>query len=58
MSERTVILRGERVPVSVSRLNKVWTARGEYRGHVIEAEGRRDRWALARWLELAEMRAA
>jgi hypothetical protein len=59
MIEVTVIIRGERVPVSVTRRSKeVWIARGEYQGHFIETEGRRDRFALARWREIAERRAA
>ena len=59
MIEVTVIIRGERVPVSVSRQStKVWVARGEYQGHVIEAKGPRDRSALAQWREIAERRVA
>jgi hypothetical protein len=59
MTEMNVIIRGQRVPVSVSRrANSLWIARGEYHGHIIETEGRRDRVALARWLELAEQRGA
>jgi hypothetical protein len=45
------------MPISLSQRSKsIWTASGDYLGHFIEVEGRRDRTALALWVAAAEAR--
>jgi len=52
--ERSLVVWGQRVPVSVQQVSKsVWIASGDYLGHSIETKDRSEGAALKRWQEAA-----